>query len=91
MYIVDNLSIKTFIEIDIIKFKIIILDINKDLIIIKFYNLLLILIFIIVKDPRTDIIIINKIRFIILIYFFLTIIIEIIDLLINRDFIFKLN
>ena len=40
IYIIDNLSIKIFINIDIIKLKDIILNINKNLIIIKSYNLL---------------------------------------------------
>ena len=70
IHIVDNLSVKNFIKINIIKFKIIIFDINKDLVIIKFYNLFLILIFTIAKSPRINIIIINKIRFIILMFFF---------------------
>ena len=89
--IVDNLSTKVFIKMNIIKLKTIILDINKDLIIIEFYNLFLILIFIIIKGPRINITIINKIWFIILIYLFLIIIIESINLLINRDLIFELD
>ena len=47
--------------------------------------------FIITKGFWINIIIVNKVRFIILIYFFLIIIIEVVDLLINRDFIFKLD
>ena len=37
IYIIDNLSIKTFIRIDIIKSKGIILDISKNLVIINLY------------------------------------------------------
>ena len=44
-----------------------------------------------IKDFHISIIVINKIRFIIFTYFFLTITIEYIDLLINRDLIFQLK
>ena len=40
IYIIDNLSIKVLISINIIKLEDIILDINKDLLIIRSYNLL---------------------------------------------------
>ena len=39
IHIIDNFLIKTFIDIDIIKSKIIVFDINKDLIIIEFCDL----------------------------------------------------
>ena len=45
----------------------------------------------VVKGPKINAIIINKIRYIILIHSFLIISIEYINLLIKRDFIFKLN
>lgn len=48
IHIIDDLSIKIFININIIKFKIIVLDINKDRIIIKFCESLYILMFIII-------------------------------------------
>ena len=38
IYIIDNLFVKALININIIKFKAIILDISKNLAIIKFYN-----------------------------------------------------
>ena len=60
VYIVDNLSVKTLIEIDIIKPEGIILNINKNITIIDFYNLLEILISIVIKDLRTNIVIISK-------------------------------
>ena len=70
IYIVHNLLTKAFIKINIIKPKIIILDINKGFININFYNIFQILIFTIIKDSRIKIIIINKKRFTILTYFF---------------------
>ena len=47
--------------------------------------------FIIIKDFYINVIVINKAHFIILTHFFLIIIIEHVDFLINRDFIFKLK
>ena len=38
IHIINDLFIKIFIDIDIIKFKVIVLDINKNLIIIKSYE-----------------------------------------------------
>lgn len=38
IYIIDNLSIKAFIEINIIKFEEIVFDINKNLVTINSYN-----------------------------------------------------
>ena len=48
-YIVDNLSIKILIKINIIKLEDIVLDTNKDLTIINLYNFLKVSIFIIIK------------------------------------------
>ena len=82
---------KVFININIIKSEDIVLDINKDLIIIKLYNFLWVEIFIVIKGFKINAIIINKVRYIILIHLFLIIFIEYINLLIERDFIFELN
>lgn len=60
IYIVDDLSIKAFIKIDIIKFKNIVFNINKNLIIIKLCDLLQVLMFIIIKNSRIDVVIFNK-------------------------------
>ena len=91
IYIVNNLFVKSLINIDIIKSKNIIFNINKDFIIIKLYIFLRIKIFIIIKSLKINVITINKIRYIVLIYLFLIIFIEYIDLLIKRNFVFKLN
>ena len=91
IHIVDNLSIKTFIDIDIIKFETIVLNIVKNLIIIELYNLFQIFIFIVIKGLKIDIVIINKTRYIVSIYSYITIFIKFINLSINRDFIFELN
>ena len=50
IYTVNNLFIKAFIDINIIKLKIIIFNINKDFVIIKFYEFLYISMFIIIKN-----------------------------------------
>ena len=76
IHIINDLSIKILIDINIIKLKIIVLDTNKDLIIIKSYEFFQISIFIIIKDSYIDVIIINKSRFIILAYSFLIILIK---------------
>ena len=75
------------------KSKEIILNTNKNLAIIESYNLLQILIFIVIKSLRIDTIIINKVRLVISIYFFIIVLITIkyIDLLVDRDLIFKLD
>ena len=80
IYIINNLSIKTLINIDIIKLESLILNIYRDITIISFYNFLEILILIIVKDIRINIIVISKVRYIIPTYSFITISIENINL-----------
>ena len=79
-YIIDNLSIKVLIGINIMKLEDIILDINRDLIIIDSYNFIKVSISIVVKGSRIDTIVINKARYIISIYFFLTIFIKSLEL-----------
>ena len=61
IYIIDNLSTKALIRINIIKPEGIILNTNKDLIIISSYNLLKVPISIIVKDSYTDITVLSKV------------------------------
>ena len=61
IYIIDNLSTKALIGINIIKPEGIILKTNKDLIIISSYNLLEVLIYIIVKGSRTDVAVLSKV------------------------------
>ena len=89
IHIINNLSIKIFI--DIIKSEIMVLNIIKNLIIIELYNLFQISIFIVIKNFKINIIIINKTRYVIFIYLYITIFIKFVNLLTNRDFIFKLN
>jgi len=60
LYIVNNLSIKVFIGVDIIKSKDIIFNTRKNLVTIILYSNLKIPVFIIIKGIRTDAIIINK-------------------------------
>ena len=91
VYIINELFAKTLIDINIIKLEEIVLNINKNLTIIKFYNLLRILILIIVKGSRTNIFIINKARYIILAYSLRKVFIKYIILSNNRNLIFKSN
>ena len=91
IHIINDLFIKTFIKIDIIKFKNIIFDINKNFVIIKLYNSLQVLMFIIIINFRINVVIFNKTRFVIFFYFFIIIFIKKIDLSINRDFILLLK
>ena len=91
IYIINDLSIKVLIDINIIKSKFIILDINSNLTIIESYNNLQILILIIVKSSRTNTIIISKTYFIVLTHSFLIISIKSINLSINKNLIFKLE
>ena len=62
IYIVDNLSTKTLINIDIIKLEGIAIDIDKNLIIIELYDSLQVLVSIIIKGPRTNITVVSKVR-----------------------------
>ena len=96
-YIVDNLTIKALIDINIIKSKSIILDIKKDVIIIDLYKNIQILFIFINHRPliRATIFNNNKTKIIISSYF--NMIISIIDLkcrsfklLNDRDFLFEL-
>ena len=80
IYIVNNLSAKVLIGIDIIKLESIILDISKNIMIINSYNSLEVLILIIIKGTYTNTIVISKVRYAISIYSFMTISIENIDL-----------
>ena len=89
IHIVDDLFVKAFIDINIIKFKTIVLNINKNLIIIKSYNSFQIPMFIIIKDLKINVIIVNKTRYVISTYFFLIVSIKHIDLLSDQDLIFK--
>ena len=91
IHIINDLFIKTFIKIDIIKFKNIIFDINKNFVIIKLYNSLQVLMFIIIINFRINVVIFNKTRFVIFFYFFIIIFIKKIDLSINRDLILLLK
>ena len=89
IYIVNDLLIKALININIIKFKVIVFDISKNLIIIKLYNSFQILMFIIIKDFKINVVIVNKTRYVILTYFFLIVFIEHVDFLINKNLIFE--
>ena len=91
IYIVDDLSIKTLININIMKFETIILNIVKNLIIIKSCNLFQISIFTIIKNSKIDIVIINKTRYIISTHLYITIFIKFVNLSIDRDLIFESN
>ena len=73
------------------KSKDIILNTNKNLAIIKLYNLLKISIYIIIKNSRIDTLVISKARFVILVYLFLAISIKQINLSLDRDLIFELK
>ena len=84
-----NFSIKIFIDIDIMKLERIVLNINKNLVIIEFCNSIQMSIFIIIKKFRINVIIINKARFVISIHFFLVVLIKLVEFLSNRDLIFE--
>ena len=88
IHIVDDLSVKALIEINIIKSKAIILDTAKDITIIESYNIQVSMLMI-AKDSRTNIIIVSKARFVISAYFFLIISIDSVDLSNERDLIFE--
>jgi len=62
LYIVDNLSIKVLVNINIIKPEGIIINTSKDIVIIISYNSLEVSISIITKGTRINIIVINKVR-----------------------------
>ena len=75
-HIINNLSAKILVGINIIKPEGIILDTNRDLAIINSYGSLEIPISIITKGPRTDTVVISKVRYAIPAHSFLTIPIE---------------
>ena len=89
IYIINDFLIKTFININIMKFKTIVFDINKNLVIIKSYNSFQILIFMIIKGFKINVVIVNKARYVVLTHFFLIVFIEHVDLLINKNLIFE--
>ena len=88
IHIVDDLSVKALIEIDIMKSEIIILDTAKNMTIIESYNIQIPML-IIAKDSRTDTIIVSKARFTISAHSFLIVSIDPIDLPSERDLIFE--
>ena len=89
IHIVNNLSAKTLIDIDIIKSEEIVLDIDRDFATIESYNSLQISMSIMAKGPRTDTVIISKARFAIPAHSLLTIPIKQVDLPPDRDLIFE--
>ena len=89
IHIINDLFIKTLIDINIIKFKTIVFDINKKFAIIKFYDFFQISIFMIIKNLKFDIVIVNKTRYVMLTYFFLIVFIRYIDFSFDRDLIFE--
>ena len=70
IYIVNDFFVKAFIDIDIMKFEVIIFDINKDFIIIKFCEFFYMSLSMIIKNLKIDVVIVNKTRYVILTYFF---------------------
>ena len=88
IHIVDDLSAKALIEIDIIKSEAIILDTAKDMTTIESYNIQVSMLMI-AKDSRTDAVIVSKARFVISAYSFLTVSIDSVDLSSERDLIFE--
>ena len=81
IHIINNLFVKAFININIIKPKTIVFNINKDLIIIKSYKSLYISMFMIIKDLRINAVIKSKARYFVSTYFFLIVFIKYIALL----------
>ena len=80
IYIIDNLSTKALININIIKLEDIILDTSKDITVISSYNSLYISISIVIKGLYIDAVVISKARYIVPTYSFITVPIEPIDL-----------
>ena len=89
IHVVDNFLTKTFIDIDIIKFEAIVLDINKDLIIIGSCDSFQISMSMVTKGFRTDVVVINKTRFAISTRFSMAISIKSVDLSSDRDLMFE--
>ena len=88
IHIVDDLSVKALIEIDIMKSETIILDIVKDMTIIESYNIQ-VLMSMIVKGFRTDTVIIFKVRYVVSTHSFLTVLIQFVELSVGWDLIFE--
>lgn len=91
VHIVNDLSAKAFIGIDIMKLEGIILDINKDLVSIGSCQSLQVSMSMIAKGPRTDVVVVSKARFAVLAHSFLTVAVEHVDLSIDRDLVFELE
>ena len=89
IYIVDDLSAKALISIDIIKPEDIILDINKDLITISSCESLQVPISTVVKEPHTDTTVLNKARHAMPAHSFITVPIKPVELPQDRDLIFE--
>ena len=88
IHIVDDLSVKALIGIDIMKSEAIILDIAKDMAIIGSCNIQVPM-SMIVKGPRTDAVVISKARYAVSAHSFLTVSIEPVELSAGRDLIFE--
>lgn len=89
IYIVDNLSAKALIGIDIMKLEGIILDINKDLVIIESCESLQVSLSMIVKGFCIDAVMLSKAQYAVPAYTFMTVSIKNVTLLKNRDLIFE--
>ena len=89
IHIVDDLSAKALIGIDIMKPEGIILDTNKDLVAIGSCDSLQVPMSTVAKGPRTDAVIVSKARYAVPAHSFLTVPIEPIDLPQDRDLIFE--
>lgn len=89
IHIVNNLSAKALIKINIMKPEGIILDTNKDLIIIDSYNSLKTPICIITKGSRTNAAILSKAQYAVPTHTFMTIPIKDVELPQDRDLIFE--
>lgn len=89
IHIVDDLSAKALIGIDIMKPEGIILDINKDLVTIGSCESLQVPISTVAKGPRTDATVLNKARHTVPAHSFMTVPIEPVELPQDRDLIFE--
>ena len=89
IHIVDDLSVKALIDIDIMKPEVIILDTDKNLVTINSCGSLQVPLSMTTKGPRTDSVIVTKARFSIPAHSFLVVPIEQVDLPSDRDLIFK--
>ena len=89
IHIVDDLFAKALIEIDIMKLESIVLDTNKDLVIIGSCNSLQVSMFIMTKDSRIDAVVLVKAQFSIPSMSFLAVSVKDLNLSFNRDLIFE--